>query len=140
MSQDPRHNAGVPPVCFCGRTGVLRESRYGWFWSCPDRQCDGLVGCHPGTKVPLGTMAGKATRQARKAAHDAFDALWQPMGRQRKIYRSAAYAWLAEAMGVPDIHIGTMTRAQAEQVVELCEGMGPEDVEEWVVMNEVTDA
>ena len=107
------------PVCYCGRNGVLRRSRYGRFWSCPDRSCEGLVGCHPGTSIPTGTMADKATRQARKRAHDAFDRLWRKAP-QPKLYRMAAYAWLSDQMGVDDAHISQMTKEEAERIPGLC--------------------
>lgn len=90
------------------------------------------MGCHPGTDTPLGHMADKATRQARKRAHDVFDALWKPMGSEASRYRAAAYAWLADELGEDDPHMGDMDRATALQVVDLCQGMGPEDVEEYL--------
>lgn len=119
------------PTCYCGAPTRLRESQYGHFYGCsryPD--CDGLVGAHPGTTKPLGVPAPKATRQARKRAHDAFDALWQPMGSEAKAYREAAYRWLADEFEADEVHIGEMDEEECERVIELCEGMGPEDIRE----------
>lgn len=119
-------------TCYCGSPTVLRRSRYGPFGACARRDCDGLVGCHPGTEKPLGTPADKETRSARKAAHDAFDALWEPMEQKRSRYRKAAYAWLGEGLGIDDPHMGEMDRETALRVVELCDGMGPEDLEDYL--------
>lgn len=123
------------PTCYCGSPMILRNSVHGRFYGCsrfPD--CDGLVGCHPGTDKPLGAPAPKAVRKARIAAHKALDALWLPMGRgdERRRYRSAAYRLLAKEMGIEDPHIGDMDLEQCQTVIELCEGLGPEDLEGWV--------
>jgi ssDNA-binding Zn-finger/Zn-ribbon topoisomerase 1 len=112
--------------CYCGADARLRRSKYGPFWSCSLwPECDGTVGCHPGTTTPLGTLADKATRQARIKAHDAFDALWQPLG---KSYRATAYRMLAEELEVDEAHMGEMSREDCERVVEWAEALGPEDV------------
>ncbi len=122
-----------PPTCYCGSPTRLRNSRYGKFYSCVRwPECDGTVGCHPGTEIPLGTVADKATKAARIKAHDAFDALWTPMDRQRRRYRTAAYRWLGEQLRIEYPHVGEMDRETALRVVELCEGMGPEDLEDWL--------
>lgn len=121
------------PTCYCGAPTRLKTSRYGPFWSCTRwPECDGVVGCHPGTETPLGVPADKETRAARKAAHDAFDALWEPMERERNHYRTAAYRWLGEELGINDPHMGEMDRDTALQVVELCGDMGPEDLEDYL--------
>ena len=93
-----------------------------WYWRCA---CGAYVGCHRTTKVPLGTPAGPATRRAREEAHAAFDTLWQRKvmrGVLRADARNAAYAWLAEQMGLDPsaTHIGSFTKTQCERVVELC--------------------
>lgn len=127
------------PRCYCGSVMVCRESPYkkgrkkAWFWGCiryPD--CDGAIGCHPGGKVPLGIPVDKETRQLRIKAHEAFDALWQPMGSVSKEYRSAAYRWLAEELDVYDPHIAEMDKEQLEYVIEMCGEMGPEDIEDYL--------
>ena len=93
-----------------------------WFWRCV---CGAYVGCHPTTQVPLGTPAGPATRKAREQAHASFDALWRRKvlrGTPRTEARNAGYVWLAEQMGLDpsNTHIGSFTKEQCEQVVELC--------------------
>lgn len=84
------------------------------FWVC--WPCDAYVGTHKGTDQPLGTMANAELRKARRAAHDAFDPLWD-----RTMARNQAYAWLANAMGLPkkETHIGMFDVDQCRRVVEL---------------------
>ncbi len=84
------------------------------FWLCG---CGAYVGCHPGTREPLGSPAGPETRRARSAAHAAFDPLW----RSGQMRRKAAYAWLSQALGVErnDCHIGMMDQDTAKRVVQL---------------------
>ncbi len=90
------------------------------FWEC--RPCSAWVGCHlPGNgqgdgTTPLGRLANAELRQAKQRAHAAFDPLW----RERRMTRRQAYAWLAEAMGMPvaEVHIGAFDVGQCRQVVE----------------------
>lgn len=86
------------------------------FWLC---ECGAYCGCHGVTTRPLGFPAGAATRQARSAAHNAFDPLW----RSGQMNRRQAYSWLADALGIDpeDCHIGMMTADRAWQVVNLCQ-------------------
>ncbi|MDN0082342.1 zinc-finger-containing protein [Crenobacter sp. SG2305] len=88
------------------------------------RQCSAYVGTHPGTAIPLGTLADTKTRQARKLAHASFDSLW----RDGRMTRSAAYRWLANAMGLAkaQCHIALFEAAQCARVVELCRGLSGE--------------
>ena len=94
------------------------------FWVCP--YCGARVGCHRGSLAPLGTPALADTREARKAAHDAFDPLWRAKMRRegisRDLARGQAYCWLAEQLGLePEAcHIGMMDKATARKVVDIC--------------------
>jgi hypothetical protein len=96
------------------------------FWAC--MPCCAWVGCHPGTKRPLGRLANAELRRLKQAAHAAFDPLWQ-----RKIVRdrcskgearTAGYLWLAKRMGIhPDnCHIGQFDEARCKAVIEICGG------------------
>lgn len=101
--------------CYCGARMVLKESRYGPFWSCskwPD--CTGKVGAHPDGS-PLGTPADPRTAEARKAAHETFDEWWRSKGWNR----GRAYAWLEANAQKP--HIAEMTKEECEQLIELIE-------------------
>lgn len=89
------------------------------FWRC--EPCDAHVGCHQagsgqgdGTK-PLGRLANAELRVAKQFAHAMFDPLWQS-GRMK---RRDAYAWLAEALGIPtrEAHIGMFDLQRCRAVV-----------------------
>mgnify|MGYP000255144017 CR=1 FL=1 len=116
-----------PPQCVeCANTASLvggaliyphRDDLHDrWFWLC---ECGAYCGTHRGTQKPLGTPAGRETRQARMAAHNAFDPLWK-VG--KRMSRMEAYGWLATVTGIPHhkCHIGMMTKAQAMRVVQVC--------------------
>jgi hypothetical protein len=99
------------------------------FWACTP--CDAYVGCHKegawmkinGMKVvsdgtlPLGRLANAELRQAKQAAHAAFDPLWKAQGMTRR----DAYSWLARQLGIrfDDCHIGMFDVDQCNNVVSL---------------------
>lgn len=110
----------LTPVCpYCGVEGVLRHlpnsNGRGMFrrWECPMPGCDARVGVHRDSKrgAPLGTMARATRREARTFAHADFDPLWKG---GHFPSRNAAYAWLAEALGIPveRCHIAEFDEAQ----------------------------
>lgn len=79
---------------------IYRGKRYGdwpYVYHCAG-ECDAYVGLHPNTDVPLGTLADRTTRDARKEAKDLFFK-WQDMADLRK-NSTQAYIILAEAMGI----------------------------------------
>lgn len=87
--------------------------------------CGAYVGTHPGTTNPLGKPTNSETRSARSQAHAHFDPLYKEVGRRKPdggSPRKRGYRWLAEQMGMSiDVcHIGMMTRAEADRVVEIC--------------------
>ncbi len=118
----------IPTVCPHCNSSVERVSNkviyrkeYGawpFAYRCVSDECDSYVGLHPKTDIPKGTMANKATRAARKMAHQAFDPLWE----QRGIDRGAAYAWLASMMGIDakNCHIGWFDVVQCQAAVKIC--------------------
>lgn len=96
--------SNVPPVCpRCGRFAQQRETQFG-----VRSQCCGLWSWDG---KPL---ADEATHTARKAAHAAFDKLWQGGHMKRK----RAYLWLKHNLQTPDIpHMATMDPLQCARVV-----------------------
>lgn len=118
----------IPTVCpYCKgavervSNSVIYRKEYGawpFAYRCVDAVCDSYVGLHPKTDIPKGTLANKATRAARKMAHQAFDPLWE----ERGIDRGAAYKWLAEKMGIdPTVtHIGWFSVEQCQSAVKIC--------------------
>lgn len=92
------------------------------FWLCAP--CEAYVGCHKqgeGTR-PLGRLANRELRDAKQAAHLAFDRLWRNKGKIT-LTRKEAYAWLAEQLNinVKDCHIGQFDVMQCRRVVAICE-------------------
>lgn len=102
------------------QNSVLYGRNYGtWplIWFCDD--CHAATGCHADTDIPLGTMATREVRQARKLAHEAFDPLWK---KHRLASRYKAYEWLAcnLKINVNDCHIGHFDEQTCARVVEIC--------------------
>lgn len=93
------------------------RSKFGPFYGCPRfPTCKASHGAHP-DGAPLGTPAGAATKAARIEAHAWFDKLWK--GGLMK--RTAAYAWMREAMGMTadQAHIGHFDVATCSKLIEL---------------------
>ncbi len=97
-----------------------------FWWKCTN--CGAYCGVHRGTLKSLGRPAGKETRQAREAAHAAFDPLCAKRQRISNLSKSKArgmgYKWLADQLGISrkECHIGEMDAAMARRVVEVCKG------------------
>lgn len=119
-----RHGLSHPSKCdHCGsaeislqRNRVVYGKDYGqWpvIWYCHD--CSAMVGCHPGTDMPLGYMADRPTRQARARVHEAFDPLWKNGDRTR----NEAYKELASGLGMTamDCHISRFDYAMCERAI-----------------------
>ena len=92
------------------------------FWRC--LPCDAYVGCHKqgigygdGTR-PMGRLAKADLRIAKRKAHAAFDSVWK----DGKMYRRDAYAWLADAIGMPvdQTHIGEFDVGLCNDVIDAC--------------------
>lgn len=93
-------------------------AEHGWPLTYACTHCSAKVGTHPGTDIPLGTLANRETATARRLAHAALDTLWQGKGTTARtlIYRS-----LAQAMGRPTVHISWLDARECRRVVELAE-------------------
>ncbi|MDC9582768.1 zinc-finger-containing protein [Xenorhabdus sp. PR6a] len=94
----------VPESCChcCSKVSIANNSRiygkeYGkWPWVYLCEGCGAYVGMHPFTSIPLGTLATKEIREARKKSKPYFIRL-QNNG---KISRAEAYKWLAEQLSI----------------------------------------
>lgn len=119
----------IPTICpHCGaavervNNTVIYGRQYGawpFAYKCVNVECDSYVGIHPKTDIPIGTLATKPMRVARKAAKAAFSPLWEKQGMDK----DAAYAWLAEKMGIEDMnhcHVGWFDVAQCNRVIDIC--------------------
>ena len=91
------------------------------FWQC--KPCDAWVGCHKETDKPLGRLADRELREAKRGAHIAFDELWKRTTPAGSFDRSGAYKWLAKQLGITreQCHIGLFDLNTCRKVVELCE-------------------
>lgn len=78
--------------------------------------CEAYVGCHPGSSVPLGRLANKELRAAKRKAHLHFDELWK----SNKMSRSSAYEWLSKALNISrgETHIGMFDLDKCKNVVK----------------------
>ncbi|MBR2246913.1 MAG: hypothetical protein IJ880_07820 [Bacilli bacterium] len=115
-----------PTICrYCGSPVVYtsnaeiygREYGDGKCYLC--RNCRSFVGVHPGTDIPLGTLANEELRRYRKAAHFWFDKIWKKP--TRIMTRDKAYKWLSKEIGLPkeQTHIGMFEKEQCEKVMEI---------------------
>lgn len=106
------------PEADCDGLMVLRDSKYGPFYSCARYpKCTGSHGAHP-DGTPLGKPADKATKAARIVAHAAFDLLWQP--KDAPYSRGAAYFEMRTMMGLSEeeAHIGNFDIDQCTTLIE----------------------
>lgn len=125
MSEPQKQAPGERFDLVCGECQSpmnLRPSKYGWFYGCSRfPECSGTHGAHK-DGAPLGVPADKVTKQRRIEAHARFDRLW----RDGRMTRHLAYQVMGYIMELgPDAcHIGKMTRAQCELLIDRLEGLG----------------
>lgn len=119
-----RHERPVCPYCGsntkCVDSSVIYGRSYGPSWVCERfPECDAYCGCHPGTTTPLGRLANKELREARKRAHAAFDTLWI----EDEMSRTGAYKMLAEILDIEQskCHIGMFDAETCRRVVQVME-------------------
>ena len=81
--------------------------------------CDAYVTAHAGNHMPMGTLANRQLRQKRRAAHVAFNRLWQ----SNIMTRKEAYRWLQIQLGVDpeDAHIAKFLDYRCGETIRLCE-------------------
>lgn len=123
----------VPRVCrYCGGRVICTASSaiYGKgadsIYLCTN--CNAYVGCHKGTKRPLGKLANTVLRLKRQETHTVFDAFWREQGWTR----TQAYDWLAQAMrlNADSAHIACFEMDECERVIELCRNYKPNEKQE----------
>lgn len=114
----------VPTRCrYCGSDVTLVDNKiiYGksfhswpYAYLCQGKGCGAYVGVHPNTAVPLGTLADKPLRMARKRTKGRFIALMKEKSWPRK----RAYAWLASQLHIPvrDCHFGWFEKDMLDKV------------------------
>lgn len=135
LTEAQRIEQGCAVNCIeCGSEGsvelmsnrrVYGGQPYGaWPWVYVCTTCGAYVGLHKGTLRALGTLANKATRDARVRAHEAFDPLWRGSRHQPAIFekRSDAYFWLAMMLRLPfeECHISWFDVELCDRVLAKC--------------------
>lgn len=122
-------NRAICPYCDTPATLVEHGDQlypyrrdFGMLWACT---CGAYVGCHPGSILPLGRLADRELREAKKAAHAVFDPIWKKEienGAKHRAARTFGYAWLAKELGIsPDqCHIGWFDVEQCQRVIDIC--------------------
>jgi len=119
----PHCGAAVKIVC---NSEIYNGQQYGewpWAYKCDGSLCDAYVGMHPFTNIPLGTLATRPIREARKRAKAAFNPLWK----SGDMSRNEAYAWLAEQLGIAntdECHIGWFDVSMCIRVVKVVRARG----------------
>lgn len=111
-----RHCGGLVKLVENDAIYGMHFGEWPYAYLCQNRQCAAYVGVHPFTGIPLGTLATKEIRAARKRAKDVFNDYWM----RRSMSRTAAYEWLARALGIEDVnhcHIGWFDVDQCERVI-----------------------
>lgn len=99
------------PVALVNNSEIYNGRSYGkWPYAYLCRSCKSYVGVHPNTDIPLGELADRETRQARKLKTH-FIALTNTHFKKDK---NKAYMWLASKLGIPveQCHWGWFTKDQ----------------------------
>lgn len=109
-------------VIFTNNAQLYGRPQGSWPYIYLCTNCEAAVGCRFGTDKPLGRMADRETRIARREAHRAFDWLWQ----SGRVSRTHAYQWLAKQMGMRTCHIGRLNVEQCQRVIELVQAFEKE--------------
>ena len=125
MKKKQRAQRTSPRCPYCGSHSVLRSadgiyrnnSRNTMLYVCSRfPACDSYVRVHPGTKIPMGTMANRELRALRNEAHHYFDQLYK----KGHMSKEDAYQWLASILAAPmgQAHIGLLGEYYCRLVIE----------------------
>ena len=98
-------------------SSIVYGKSYGDIYICSSfPKCDAYVGVDKKTGKPLGTLANKSLREARRKAHESFDQLWKTGIMSRK----EAYRWLSQAMSLSktESHIALFNIEQCNNLIE----------------------
>lgn len=148
--------AVTAPICPCGsktRLTTGREIYHGRddladspIWVCMAPQCDGRVGCHPGTTRPLGVPAAAPLRRARRILHDQkLDPLWQTApGDDKAKHRARGhlYAFLAVELGIngKKMHTAELDLDGCRRAWRVLEGKTMADIDAWYAVHKAAVA
>ena len=118
-------NPSTIRCCYCGSSvtlrsaeGIVPDAKSGtMLYVCRNYpRCDSYVKVHPGTKLPMGSLANKELRLLRRKAHYHFDQLYET----GFMSRVDAYEWLSAVLGLPmgKTHIGQLGPYYCQQVID----------------------
>ena len=118
-------NPSTIRCCYCGASvtlrsaeGIIPKFKPGtMLYVCRNYPaCDSYVKVHPGTKLPMGSLANRELRTLRRKAHYQFDQLYKT----GFMSREDAYEWLAAVLGLPMgmAHIGQLGPYYCQQVID----------------------
>jgi len=110
---------------YCGSPALLKPAsevfqdakRTGHVYVCSHYpKCNSYVGVHPGTKIPMGTLADPELRRKRILAHQVFDSIWK----NGVMSRNQAYHWLADTLCLNErqTHIAQFGTYLCDRVIE----------------------
>lgn len=106
------------PVVLRSADGIYRENKNRvMLYVCSNYpECDAYVKAHPGTNLPMGSLANHELRTLRRTAHYYFDQLHKT----GRMSRQESYRWLADKMCVPmsEAHIGHLGEYYCKQVIQ----------------------
>lgn len=102
---------------------VANDAIYGrpfgdWPYAYHCAPCGAMVGLHPETDIPLGTLANRDLREARVTNKQLFHRIKEQMG----FTRSSAYLWLARKMGIDpnECHFGWFDIETCKKAGDIC--------------------
>lgn len=106
------------PVALVNHAEIYGREYGEWPYAYRCQPCDAHVGLHRFTDIPLGSLANWELRQARKENKAHFKAV----ARRHRMQRNEAYAWLAEALGIPksECHWGMFDVETARRAGVVC--------------------
>lgn len=119
-----RKRNAAPRCPYCGSTAILRSAdgiylnnhKNTMLYVCKKYPvCDSYVRVHPGTDIPMGTMANGRLRRLRTEAHWKFNQLYA----RGLMTKSDAYQWLADITSAPlsEAHIGLFGEYYCNKVI-----------------------
>ena len=125
MKKKKTFNPSTIRCCYCGASvtlrsaeGIIPEFKPGtMLYVCRNYPaCDSYVKVHPGTKLPMGSLANKELRTLRRNAHFHFDQLYST----GLMSGEEAYEWLAAQLMLPmeKAHIGQLGPYYCQQVID----------------------
>ncbi|MBD2816832.1 hypothetical protein ID850_19385, partial [Xenorhabdus sp. Flor] len=98
---------------------IQNNNKWPWLYLCTS--CGARVGMHPYTDIPLGYLADKPTRIARRDSKEKFER----MRAFRNWERTEAYRWLAWQLGISinKCHFGWFDAEMCEKAKNICRGV-----------------